>query len=138
MFWWWARNIEYDIWWHAMQHCVLGWVTVFVSFYFFVCVTDSADTQHSQTAEAWRESLFPSCGSEVPMGIMFLRQSRPLYDQQDLKNIMSAQVAKCQKDLILDQFLSLNDEYVALMSSLGLVLYYWAFLIGCSIPHSWP
>ncbi len=70
----------------------------------FVCTTDS---QRSQTAEAWREPLFPSSGSVVPMGLMFLRQSRPSYDQQDLQNIMRAQVTQCQQESP-DQFLSLN------------------------------
>lgn len=74
----------------------------------FVCATDLADTQRSQTAEARREPLFPSSGSVVPMGLMFLRQSRPSYDQQDLQNIMRAQVTQCQQELSLDQFLSLN------------------------------
>ncbi len=70
----------------------------------FVCATDS---QCSQTAEAWREPLFPSSGPVVPMGLMFLRQSRPSYDQQNLQNIMRAQVTQCQQES-LDQFLSLN------------------------------
>ncbi len=100
-----AMGWKYGIWHMMMGHAALcpavgdSW-----SNSIFVCTTDS---QRSQTAEAWREPLFPSSGSVVPMGLMFLRQSRPSYDQQDLQNIMRAQVTQCQQES-LDQFLSLN------------------------------
>lgn len=110
----------------AVSHS--GWLSWSNSI--FVCATGS---QRSQTAEAWQEPLFPSSGSVVPMGLMFLRQSRPSYDQQDLQNIMRAQVTQCQQELSLDQLLSLN-----MMNMLHswpvwvFFLFCWAFLKGKS------